>query len=104
MACLHVGSAVHHGRRHDLTPDSCKGLTFDPFRASAISGRTHNREYPCNTAPWLLGTHFALSHRLRRPRPIWTSLTASVANSITYNYVRARMSRATNRSGTALPA
>src|ERR1700726_2537537 len=85
MACLHVGSAVHHGRLHDLTPDFCKGLTFDPFRANSQLQSIHAPKRRGSSARTL-----ALSHRLRRPRPFWTSLTASTTNSITYNYLTAQ--------------
>src|ERR1700730_10777925 len=90
MACLNVGRAVHHGRRHDLTPDSCKGLTFDLFRASASLERTCNCEVFMHQSA--VGPRHALKRYhigLRRPRPLWTSLTASATNSITYNYVTA---------------
>jgi hypothetical protein len=59
MACLDVGRAVHHERRHDLTPDSCKGLTFDLFRASAIRGRTRNCEVFMHQSAGALGTHLS---------------------------------------------
>src|ERR1700722_3992177 len=83
MACLHVGSAVHHGRRHDLTPSFCKGLTFDPFRANSTA------TYSCTGAPSVLRTHLRAITSAPTSTGHWTSLTASATNSITYNYVTA---------------
>src|ERR1700732_1317563 len=90
MACLKVGRAVQHGRRHDLTPNSCKGLTFYLFRAHASLERTRNCEV------FMHQSAVGPGHALKRCHigsdvhgPFWTSLTASATNSITYNYVTA---------------
>src|ERR1700722_5176900 len=88
MTCLHIGSAVNHGSRHDLSPDFLQGTNIRSIPSECYS-RTNSQMRSIQATKRLLGTHFALSHRLRRPRPIWTSLTASATNSITYNYVTA---------------
>src|ERR1700722_5887669 len=84
MACLHVGSAVHNGRRNDLTPDFCKGLTFDPFPANSQPAT-----YSCTRAPSVLRTRLSAITSAPTCTGHWTSLTASATNSITYNYVTA---------------
>src|ERR1700733_3085308 len=89
MACLNIRRAVHHGRRHDLTPDSCKGLTFDLFRASASRERTRDCEVFMHQIAVVLRTHLSAIRSAPTSTAHWTSLTASATNSITYNYVTA---------------